>query len=52
MNSGSLLTRRASPCRRKLREKGTSKDEIKTKIQGYPISRELKLKILDHLATA
>jgi hypothetical protein len=36
----------------RLREKGTSKDEIKTKIQGYPISRELKLKILDHLATA
>ncbi|AKT38401.1 hypothetical protein [Chondromyces crocatus] len=33
----------------RLREKGTSLDEIRRKIQGYPISRELKLKILDHL---
>lgn len=33
----------------RLREEGTSKEDIKAKIEEYPISRELKLKILDHL---
>ena len=33
----------------KLREDGTSKRAIREQIDGYPISRELKLKIFDHL---
>lgn len=34
---------------KRLREKGISKQEIHKKIDGYPISRGLKLKIFDHL---
>ncbi len=36
----------------RLLEKGTSKDEIRKKVEGYPVSRELKLKIFDHLNSA
>lgn len=33
----------------KLRQKGKSKSDIEREIESYPISRDLKLKIKDHL---
>lgn len=35
---------------KKLHEKGTSKEDILRKIEAYPISKGMKLKIKDHLA--
>lgn len=33
----------------RLHAQGTTKDEIRRKVDSYPISKDLKLKILDHL---
>jgi hypothetical protein len=36
---------------RKLREKGISNEEIKEKVKAYPISKDLKIKILHYIDT-